>query len=228
MKHNTRTCVSMVIIGERERERRRRHAIPRHVFSIRSIVDHSQLELLIRRNPSRAAAMFTKVGLNACNGSVFRLPSRAAAYKNASSTAVKRVSSQHRSVTSLASAFHNSTRAKQSSSPSLLLLIAGGTSLFAYSINANPLRCDPTTQSARPYAEPHTVSVQGPGSAKLTRRDEAPAFESSVDLKSLSFGAVAGISTGIFIKKGLKAVGFLLGGAFVLLQVSHRDHIRVR
>ena len=164
--------------------------------------------------------MFSRVGLHACNSSAFRLPLGQAAFKAGSVGAVKRAASQHRSVTSLATALHNSTRTRQSSSPSFLLFIAGGTSLFAYSLNSNPLRCDPTTQSARPYAEPHTVSVQGPGSAKLTRRNEEPAIESSVDLKSLSFGAVAGISTGIFIKKGLKALGFLLGGTFVLLQVS--------
>jgi uncharacterized membrane protein (Fun14 family) len=36
----------------------------------------------------------------------------------------------------------------------------------------------------------------------------------------LSFGAVCGICAGVFIKKGLKAFAFLLGGVFVLLQVS--------
>lgn len=163
--------------------------------------------------------MFARVGLNACTGQTFRLSGQKVTFKSASLRAIKAGPSQHRTVTSLATRFEHSTRAAKQPTQSLLLLVAGGTSLFAYTLNAAPLRCEPANQSARPYAEPHTVSVQGPGSANLARRNEAPPVESAVDLKSLSFGAVAGISTGIFIKKGLKAVGFLLGGAFVLLQV---------
>ena len=36
----------------------------------------------------------------------------------------------------------------------------------------------------------------------------------------LTFGSVAGICAGVFIKKGAKAVAFFLGGIFVLLQVG--------
>lgn len=36
----------------------------------------------------------------------------------------------------------------------------------------------------------------------------------------LSFGTVAGLCAGVFVKKGAKAVAFVLGGVFVLLQVS--------
>lgn len=46
-----------------------------------------------------------------------------------------------------------------------------------------------------------------------------PHPESSVSLYELSFGTVAGICAGVFIKKGAKAVAFFLGGVFVLLQV---------
>lgn len=35
----------------------------------------------------------------------------------------------------------------------------------------------------------------------------------------LSFGTVVGVCTGVFIKKGIKALAFLLGAAFVVLQV---------
>jgi|ERR1712093_9360 len=117
--------------------------------------------------------------------------------------------------------------ASSTSSPSssfFLLLAAGGSALALYNVHrSSPLRCEGvTTSAARPYAEPHTPSIQGPGSAKLsnarTRRNDLPEVESGLDLRSLSFGAVAGISTGVFIKKGLKAAGFLLGGAFVFLQ----------
>lgn len=162
---------------------------------------------------------FARVGLNACSGQTFRLSAKNPTLKSPAFAFLQSPIAQHRSVTSLATRFSQSTAGSKQSSHSLLLFVAGGTSLFAYSLNSNPLRCDPSNQSARPYAEPHTVSVQGPGSGRLTRSRDAPIVESSVDLKSLSFGAVAGISTGVFIKKGLKAAGFLLGGVFVLLQV---------
>ncbi|KAJ7740710.1 FUN14 family-domain-containing protein [Mycena maculata] len=45
-----------------------------------------------------------------------------------------------------------------------------------------------------------------------------PPPASSVNLYELSFGTVAGICAGVFIKKGAKAVAFFLGGVFVLLQ----------
>jgi hypothetical protein len=35
----------------------------------------------------------------------------------------------------------------------------------------------------------------------------------------LTFGTVCGICAGVFIKKGLKATAFILGGVFVILQV---------
>lgn len=38
----------------------------------------------------------------------------------------------------------------------------------------------------------------------------------------LSFGAICGICAGVFVKKGLKAAAFLLGGVFVLLQYFNR------
>jgi uncharacterized membrane protein (Fun14 family) len=42
-----------------------------------------------------------------------------------------------------------------------------------------------------------------------------------LSVSELGFGAVAGICAGVFLKKGLKALAFLLGGAFVFLQVSY-------
>ena len=47
-----------------------------------------------------------------------------------------------------------------------------------------------------------------------------PPPESILSVYQLSFGAVCGVCTGVFLKKGLRAIAFLLGGVFVLLQVS--------
>ncbi|KAF8610203.1 hypothetical protein BDV93DRAFT_10007 [Ceratobasidium sp. AG-I] len=45
-----------------------------------------------------------------------------------------------------------------------------------------------------------------------------PPPSSSLSLYELSFGSVAGVCAGVFIKKGAKMVAFFLGGVFVLLQ----------
>jgi FUN14 domain-containing protein 1 len=36
----------------------------------------------------------------------------------------------------------------------------------------------------------------------------------------LTFGTVCGVCAGVFVKKGVKALAFIFGGIFVLLQVS--------
>ena len=41
----------------------------------------------------------------------------------------------------------------------------------------------------------------------------------------LTFGTVCGICAGVFVKKGAKALAFVFGGIFVLLQVSAALHI---
>ncbi|CAD6567493.1 MAG: hypothetical protein CYPHOPRED_001773 [Cyphobasidiales sp. Tagirdzhanova-0007] len=135
-------------------------------------------------------------------------PSRATGKRSIASSAVARFEMRQ-----------DQQQGSTTSPASFLLLFAGTSSFFVYRSHVQPLRCEPTTSAARPYAEPHTPAIQGPGSSRLAaRRKEEPPVESSLDLRSLSFGAVAGISTGVFVKKGLKAVGFLLGGAFVFLQ----------
>jgi len=45
-----------------------------------------------------------------------------------------------------------------------------------------------------------------------------PPSKSIINVYELSFGTVAGICTGVFVKKGLKTVAFFLGGFFVLIQ----------
>ncbi|GLB35045.1 putative FUN14 family protein [Lyophyllum shimeji] len=55
-----------------------------------------------------------------------------------------------------------------------------------------------------------------------------PPPPSTVSLYQLSFGLVSGVCAGIFIKKGAKAVAWLLGGIFVLLQyLASKSLVRV-
>ena len=52
-----------------------------------------------------------------------------------------------------------------------------------------------------------------------------PPPQSSVNAYELTFGTVCGICAGVFVKKGAKALAFVMGGVFVLLQVhSLRPH----
>ncbi|KWU41645.1 hypothetical protein RHOSPDRAFT_22636, partial [Rhodotorula sp. JG-1b] len=52
--------------------------------------------------------------------------------------------------------------------------------------------------------------------------------ESIVNIRDLSFGTVSGICVGVFVKKGLRALAFALGGVFVLLQyLSSRNFVTV-
>jgi FUN14 domain-containing protein 1 len=46
-----------------------------------------------------------------------------------------------------------------------------------------------------------------------------PPPSSSVRPYELTFGTVCGVCAGVFIKKGARALAFVLGGVFVLLQV---------
>lgn len=47
---------------------------------------------------------------------------------------------------------------------------------------------------------------------------QPPPPKSIIDAKQLGFGTVAGICAGVFVKKGLKAIAFALGGVYILLQ----------
>jgi len=82
-----------------------------------------------------------------------------------------------------------------------------GLSIFA----RPPIHCE----GSRP-ASPTPAVVPPP----QTPADDAipPPPASSVNVYELTFGTVAGICAGVFIKKGAKAVAFFLGGVFVLLQ----------
>lgn len=77
-----------------------------------------------------------------------------------------------------------------------------GLGITASIANKQPVYCD-------------TLSTQG--RARPVDFD-APPPRSSVNTYQLTFGSVCGFCAGVFIKKGAKALAFLLGGVYVLLQ----------
>lgn len=81
------------------------------------------------------------------------------------------------------------------------LLTAAGIALGIATCTAPIIHCDSSTHGPVPTSPP-----------------QAPPPESIVNLYELTFGTVAGMCAGVFIKKGAKMVAFFLGGVFVLLQ----------
>lgn len=73
--------------------------------------------------------------------------------------------------------------------------------------------CDPRESERTQAALPSS-----PAPAESSEKDLPPPPVSSVSIYELTFGTVTGICAGIFIKKGVKAVAFLLGATFVMLQ----------
>ncbi|KAK7014950.1 FUN14 family-domain-containing protein [Favolaschia claudopus] len=73
-----------------------------------------------------------------------------------------------------------------------------------------PIHCE----GSRP-ASPAPAVVPAP---ETPDDDLPPPPPSAVKVYQLTFGTVAGICAGVFIKKGAKMVAFFLGGVFVLLQ----------
>lgn len=84
-----------------------------------------------------------------------------------------------------------------------------GLGVAAWTFAPRTVRLDAAYQ-APPVMERKSVVVE-----------DGPPVESSVNLTQLTFGTVCGICAGVFVKKGFKALAFLLGGVFVLLQVSN-------
>ena len=107
-------------------------------------------------------------------------------------------------------------------------LVAAGTGLHAYHLNN--IRCDGMRNtlirfSICVYSSPESTSQQAPPTVVSSPRapkdsDLPPPPASSLNLYELTFGSVCGICAGVFIKKGAKFVAFILGGTFVLLQVT--------
>ncbi|KAI8998509.1 FUN14 family-domain-containing protein [Trametes punicea] len=77
--------------------------------------------------------------------------------------------------------------------------------------------CDPVTSRTAP---PATVPPPSQGGAAPVQPSPPPPPPpaSSVNFYELTFGTVCGICAGVFVKKGAKAVAFVMGGVFVLLQ----------
>ncbi|OCF44187.1 hypothetical protein I317_01979 [Kwoniella heveanensis CBS 569] len=99
----------------------------------------------------------------------------------------------------------------------LMLGIGAAIGLTSFSL-ANPsrqVRCDGN-------------SLFSSSSGNNNPLGKEPAPESILSVYELSFGAVCGICSGVFIKKGARAIAFLLGGVFILLQyLSSRSFITV-
>ena len=68
-----------------------------------------------------------------------------------------------------------------------------------------PLPPPPASYVVHPFPRPNPISEPS---------------DSTVNVYELSFGTVCGICAGVFVKKGAKALAFVFGGVFVLLQVS--------
>ncbi|KAJ6496580.1 hypothetical protein C8R47DRAFT_1184514 [Mycena vitilis] len=85
-----------------------------------------------------------------------------------------------------------------------------GLSIFA----RPPIHCEGSRSASPTLAVPPATPD---ASAELP---PPPPPDSAVNVYELTFGTVAGLCAGVFIKKGAKAVAFFLGGVFVLLQVS--------
>ncbi|KDE09499.1 hypothetical protein MVLG_00399 [Microbotryum lychnidis-dioicae p1A1 Lamole] len=119
------------------------------------------------------------------------------------------------------------TRTETSHAASFLrsyrLALAASLPLVAVGLGASrqqPIRCASDT---RAYAQ--TTSAQ---TGALGAYDEPLPAESIINLRDLSFGTVSGICVGFFVKKGLKAVAFALGGVFVFLQyMSSRSLLQI-
>ncbi|CDO72852.1 hypothetical protein BN946_scf185002.g37 [Trametes cinnabarina] len=76
--------------------------------------------------------------------------------------------------------------------------------------------CDTvTSQTAPPAVVPPPSQVKA---APVQPPPPPPPPSSIVSFYELTFGTVCGICAGVFVKKGAKAVAFVMGGVFVLLQ----------
>ena len=95
-------------------------------------------------------------------------------------------------------------------------ILAGGSILLTSAwlgYSSKPAECEPTDLPA-PAINASSGNTSNP--------------KSIVNLYQLSFGTVCGLCAGIFIKKGLKVIAFLLGGVYILMQyLASKRMIRV-
>lgn len=100
------------------------------------------------------------------------------------------------------------------------LMLGGGTLLLGAGLTAftQPVHCE----SARPYATPSSpINVSAKGDTTTVSTEP----ESIVNIYQLSFGTICGVCAGVFIKKGLKLIAFLLGGCYILLQYMNSQRL---
>ena len=97
---------------------------------------------------------------------------------------------------------------KRPNAISFLFPLTLGTCYMTYHSTRQPVRCDSSILNSLSTGPVPTV---GDGQTEP---------HSSLSGYQLGFGAICGICAGVFVKKGLKALAFILGGAFVFMQVS--------
>ncbi|KZV64334.1 hypothetical protein PENSPDRAFT_588563 [Peniophora sp. CONT] len=85
-----------------------------------------------------------------------------------------------------------------------------GLGISAFS-SRNSVYCEPGDKVGSP-----TPAAPPKGAPANDGFPDAP--KSNINLYELSFGSVCGGCAGVFVKKGAKALAFMLGGVFVLLQ----------
>ena len=96
--------------------------------------------------------------------------------------------------------------------PTALLAGVGLSSLFSKPLHLETtLPKDTTLGTSAPFSSSANDSGV-PYQADMPKSD--------LNVYNLGFGTICGICSGLFIKKGAKFIAFLLGGGFVLLQVS--------
>lgn len=93
--------------------------------------------------------------------------------------------------------------------PGIAAAIALGLGITAFTFS-RPAQLDAPVAGG---AKPIVVTPTG-----VNETGQAP--QSIVSLPQLTFGAVCGICSGVFVKKGFRLVAFALGAVFVLLQVN--------
>ncbi|KAF9532272.1 FUN14 family-domain-containing protein [Crepidotus variabilis] len=92
-------------------------------------------------------------------------------------------------------------------------LTVAGVGLGLTTFYRQPLLCD------SPSGSPNITPAATPANPSTPTGDGLPPPpQSSVSLYELSFGTVAGVCAGVFVKKGAKMAAWFLGGIFVLLQ----------
>ncbi|KAL9933499.1 hypothetical protein V8E36_007675 [Tilletia maclaganii] len=127
------------------------------------------------------------------------------------------LASSRRTITTTTAAAAPATTANTNA---LLSLAIAGAALILYATSSpnrgfgSKIHCEPIVKSNLPSSSSHAdpKSVDNP----LNPDGKYP--QSQVNLYQLSFGTITGLCAGIFIKKGLKALAFVLGAGYVLLQ----------